>query len=110
MQLSEPKQQFINAWGTMASNWGISRSMAQVHAILLSSSVPLNTNQIMDELQISRGSANTNLRELMDWELIWKIHKSGERLEYFEAEKDPWKIFKYIARAKKRKEIDPLLV
>ncbi len=109
MGIQEAKTKFIFAWGTMASDWGISRSMAQVHAILLTSGTPLNTEEVMEQLKISRGSANMNLRDLIDWGLISKVHIAGERVEYFEAEKDPWKIFKKIAGMKKRREIDPLL-
>lgn len=107
--LNDAKQRFVNGWGTMASEWGISRSMAQVHAILLVSNKALTTDEIMSELNISRGGANTNLHDLLDWNLIWRVHKTGERIEYFEAEKDPWKIFRHISKMKKRREIDPLL-
>ncbi|MCH2230608.1 MAG: transcriptional regulator [Crocinitomicaceae bacterium] len=82
--------------------------MAQVHALLLTSKNALDTDQIMDELSISRGSANMNLRELMVWNLIYKVSKTGDRKEYFEAEKDMWEVMKRIAKERKRREIEPL--
>ena len=79
MKLKEAKEQFIHAWGTLGSNWGINKTMAQVHALLLVSPDPLSAEEIMAELNISRGNANMNLRELIEWGIVNKIHKSGER-------------------------------
>lgn len=109
MKFSEAKKQFIQTWGTLASEWGINRSMAQVHALLLISPKPLSTEEVMDELSISRGSANMNLRELMSWDLISKVLEPGDRKEYFEAEKDIWEIARRIAKERKRKELEPVL-
>ena len=109
MELAEAKDQFIQTWGKLASEWGINRSMAQVHALLLISPEALSTEQIMEQLQISRGSANMNLRELMTWDLISKVLKAGDRKEYFEAEKDIWEVAKRVAKERKRREIEPVL-
>ena len=105
----EAKQGFISQWGTLGSSWGINRTMAQIHALLMVSAEPLTTQDAMDELQISRGNANTNLRELVSWGLISKITYPSDRKEYFEAEKDVWKIFCIVARERKRREIEPAL-
>ena len=88
MQLPEAKQKFIEAWGKLGSEWGINRTMAQVHALLLISPEALTTEDVMESLQISRGNANMNLGALIDWGLIEKRMKRGERIEFFEAEKD----------------------
>jgi len=109
MELQEAKQSFIQTWGKLASEWGINRSMAQVHALLLISADPLPTEDIMADLQISRGNANMNLRELMTWDLINKVLKAGDRKEYFEAEKDIWEVAKRVAKERKRREIEPVL-
>ena len=109
MELKEAKYQFIQTWGKLASEWGINRSMAQVHALLLISAEPLSTEEIMAELQISRGNVNMNLRELMTWDLISKVLKAGDRKEYFEAEKDIWEVAKRVAKERKRREIEPVL-
>lgn len=106
-QLNEAKDDFITQWGAMGSSWGINRTMAQVHALLLVSTEPLATDAIMEELKISRGNANTNLRDLVGWGLIRSVIRKGERKEYFEAEKDVWKVFCMVARERKRREIDP---
>lgn len=109
MKLTEAKKQFIQAWGTLGSEWGINRTMAQVHSLLLISSSALCTEDIMEELNISRGNANMNLRELMNWTLISKELIPGDRKEYFVAEKDIWEIARIIARERKRREIEPVL-
>jgi DNA-binding transcriptional regulator GbsR (MarR family) len=109
VNLAEAKKQFIQTWGTLGSEWGINRSMAQVHALLLISNKPLCTEDIMEELNISRGNANMNLRDLINWTLISKELVPGDRKEYFVAEKDIWEIARIIARERKRREIEPVL-
>ncbi|HEX8546167.1 MAG TPA: transcriptional regulator [Cytophagaceae bacterium] len=109
MTFEEGKKQFIQAWGTIGSEWGINRTMAQVHALLLISPNARDTENIMEELSISRGNANMNLRELMNWGLISKELVPGDRKEYFIAEKDIWEIARIIARERKRREIEPIL-
>lgn len=109
MKVQQAKQQFIQTWGRLGSEWGINRTMAQVHALLLISDEPLGTEDIMDQLSISRGNANMNLRDLLNWNLIYKDHVPGDRKEYFKAEKDIWEITKRIARERKKREIEPVL-
>ncbi len=109
MNLTEAKKQFIQTWGTLGSEWGINRTMAQVHALLLISPNALCTEDIMEQLNVSRGNANMNLRELMNWTLISKELVPGDRKEYFVAEKDIWEIARIIARERKRREIEPVL-
>ncbi len=109
MELKEAKDKFIHTWGTLATQWGINRTMAQIHALLLLSPKSMNADEIMADLQISRGNVNMNLRDLMDWGLIYKQLLPGERKEYFIAEKDIWKVAKQIAKERRRREIGPLI-
>ena len=109
MELKEAREKFVEAWGTFGSAWGINRSMAQVHALLLISTDPLSTEDVMEQLNISRGNANMNLRALIDWNLVRRVLKSGERREFFEAEKDVWKVATHITRERKKRELEPLV-
>lgn len=108
MKLEEAKQRFVEAWGTLGTNWGINRTMAQIHALLLVTDEALTTDQIMEILNISRGNANMNLRALIDWGLAERKVKLGERVEYFSGEKDIWKVAVKIIRERRKREIDPL--
>ena len=103
------RDEFIAQWGALGSAWGINRTMAQIHALLMISPRPLSTDDIMADLQISRGNAHTNLRELTGWGLIRSVIRKGERKEFFEAEKDVWKIFCIVTRERKRREIRPAI-
>ena len=109
MELAEAKQKFIEAWGKLGSEWGINRTMAQVHALLLISAEALTTEEIMETLSISRGNANMTLRDLINWGLIEKKHKAGERKEYFYAEKDTWNIARQVVKERRKRELDPVL-
>ena len=103
------KDEFIAQWGALGSTWGINRTMAQIHALLMVSSSPLSTDDVMAELRISRGNANTNLRDLVGWGLVRSVVRKGERKEFFESEKDVWKMFCTIVRERKRREIRPAI-
>ncbi len=107
--LHESQERFIALWGQMASSWGIPRSMAEVHALLYLSDTTLNTDDVMARLDISRGSASMTLRSLLDWGVISRVHRRGDRKEYFSAEQDVWKLFRMILRERKKREIEPLL-
>lgn len=108
MEVEEAKRQFVQIWGNLGTQWGINRSMAQVHALLLASAEPISTEDIMEKLQISRGNANMNVRELITWNLIYRESIPGERKEFFRAEKDIWVVAKRIMQERKRREIEPL--
>ena len=109
MELKEAREKFIEAWGAFGSAWGINRSMAQMHALLLISADPLSTEDVMEQLNISRGNANMNIRALIDWSLVRRVLKAGERREFFEAEKDVWKVATHITRERKKRELEPLI-
>jgi DNA-binding transcriptional regulator GbsR (MarR family) len=109
MEIKEGKEKFIESWGKMASDWGINRTMAQVHALLLVAPESLTADEVMEQLDISRGNANMNIRALMDWGLVHKSLKQGERKEYFFAEKDMWIVVTKIIIQRKKKELEPML-
>ena len=108
MKLEEATRNFVEAWGTLGTNWGINRTMAQIHALLMVSEQPLSTDEIMEILDISRGNANMNTRALIDWGLAERKIKLGERMEFFVGEKDIWKVAVKIIRERRKREIDPL--
>ena len=109
MQFNEAKNKFIQTWGALGSQWGINKTMAQIHALLMVSADAVSMEEIMDELHISRGNASMNLRALMDWGIVYKEYKQGERREFFTAEKDLDELAVKIARERSKREIKPAL-
>ena len=105
--LEQAREEFVSQWGALGKAWGINPTMAQIHALLMVSVEPLSTDQIMEKLQISRGNAHGNLRDLVGWGLIRSVIRPGERKELFAAEKDVWKMFCVVARERRRREIEP---
>jgi len=100
---------FIRRWGEMGQTWGINRTMAEIHAFLYITGMPQCTDDVMERLNISRGNASMSLRALCDWGIIRRLHKRGERREYFESLSDVWEMFSIIAAERKRREMDPVL-
>ena len=109
MQYQEGKAKFIDTWGDLGTRWGVSRTMAQVHAVLLLSPSPLCAEDIMVELAISRGNVSMRLNMLQEWDIISKLAVPGDRREFYLAEKDMWKVLKRIIQHRKQKELDPML-
>lgn len=108
MEYQEKKQKFVQTWGALGSSWGISKTMAQIHALLLISPDSLSAEDIMEELSISRGNVNMNVRGLIEWGLVEKDLKLGERKEFFKADKDVERFARAIARERLKKEIEPV--
>ncbi|WP_176521573.1 GbsR/MarR family transcriptional regulator [Longimonas halophila] len=98
----------VTFWGEMASQWGINRTMAQIHARLFCADAPMNTDEIMEALDISRGNANMNLRSLTEWRLVSKQHLPGSRKDYYEADTDVWRITARIIEERQRRELQPV--
>ena len=101
-------EEFVRLWGEMATHWGINRTMAQIHALLYGLDRPLDTDEIMARLDISRGNANMNLRSLVEWDLVRKVPMAGSRKDFYAAEGDIWKVAATIIEQRQRREIAPV--
>jgi len=108
-QLSGPVERFVLHWGEMGTSWGVNRSVAQIHALLYLSDVPLTAEDIADSLGMARSNVSTSLRELLGWNLIRRVHSMGDRRDYYEAEADMFEMVRRIALGRKAREIDPAL-
>ena len=109
MKYAEAKAELIQAWGILGHNWGLNKTMAQIHALLMISPQPLSTEDIMQELNISRGNANMNIRALLDWNIVYRLLVPGERKEYFKAEKDIWTLARQVVKERRKRELEPIL-
>ena len=106
--LTQGQERFIALWGDMGARWGVPRSMTELHAMLYIVGESMNTDEIMKKLSISRGNASMTLRTLLDWGIVTRSHKRDDRKDYYTAEQDVWKLFSTVARARKRRELEPL--
>ncbi len=106
---TETVQRFVEAWGAMGSLWGINRSVARVHALLMAHEEPLSLEQIADQLQMSKGNASMSLRELRTFGVVRQVEVPGDRRDFYVTEPDVWTMFFRILRERKRREFDPAL-
>jgi DNA-binding transcriptional regulator GbsR (MarR family) len=110
MKLKDAKDKFIQTWGQLGVNWGICKTMGQIHGLLLTENNPISADDIMERLQISRGNTNINLHSLLDWGLVYKVPKpEGCRKDLYIAEKDMSKVFRQIIKMRKKKELEPMM-
>jgi HTH-type transcriptional regulator, glycine betaine synthesis regulator len=103
-------RQFVEHWGVMARSWGINASMGELFALLYITGADWTAEDLRERLRVSRGNVSMNLRELINWGVVHKVHRQGERREYYRAELDVWTLFRRILRERKRRELDPTLV
>jgi DNA-binding transcriptional regulator GbsR (MarR family) len=103
------EEKFVELWRSMSSLWGISPTMAQIHGLLYITGAALSMDDIMSRLTISRGNVSMNLSKLVEWGLIRRVHRRGDRRDYYESLSDVWEMFTLVAAQRKRREIDPIL-
>lgn len=108
-ELDKALDRFVQEWGRMSSNWGINRTMAQIHALLFVTSKPFTMDEICDKLAISRGNASMSLRGLIDWGVIKRSRPKGERHDYYQSDTDAITMVAQVLRERKRREFDPTL-
>src|ERR1700751_2133685 len=108
-RLQEVEDQFVDLWRTMSSLWGISPTMAAIHGLLYITGAALAMADIMARLGISRGNVSMNLSKLVEWGLVRRVHKRGDRQEDYESLSDGGEMFPLVASQRKRREIDPIL-
>ncbi len=108
-QLDGIEEEFVTLWRSMSSLWGISPTMAEIHGLLYITGAALSMDDIMARLQISRGNVSMNLSTLTAWGLVRRVHRRGDRRDYYESLSDVWEMFTLVAAQRKRREIDPIL-
>jgi len=103
----ETLRDFVEAWGAMGSLWGINRSVARVHALLMASEEPLSLDEIAERLQMSKGNASMSLRDLRTFGVVRQVEAPGDRRDFYVTEPDVWTMFFRILSERKRREFDP---
>jgi DNA-binding transcriptional regulator GbsR (MarR family) len=98
---------FVLHWGEMGTRWGVSRTVAQIHALLFYLGRPMNAEEISAVLQVARSNVSTSLRELQNWTLIKVTHLAGDRRDHFETAQDPWELLRILVKERKKREFDP---
>ncbi len=105
--LSASVTKFVLHWGDLGSQWGVNRSVAQIHALLYLSERPLTAETIADLLGLARSNVSNSIKELLGWGLIHRVPVLGDRRDHLAAETDIWEIVTRIAKGRKAREIDP---
>ncbi len=109
-ELTPSLRRFVLHWGEMGARWGVNRTVAQVHALLLVSEAPLTAEAIAETLAVARSNVSVSLRELQAWGLARVVHELGDRRDHFQTTRDVWEMFQIILEGRKRREVDPTLL
>ena len=106
-EISPAIERFILHWGDMGATWGVNRSVAQIHALLIVSEQPRHAEEIAEILKLARSNVSNSLKELTSWDLVRRVPIRGERRDHFEAVGDVWEMVSRIVEMRKAREIDP---
>ena len=100
---------FVLHWGEMGTRWGVSRTVAQLHALLFLLGRPMHAEEMAEILQVARSNISNSIRELQNWDLVRVVHLAGDRRDHFETAQDPWELMRILVRERKEREFDPTL-
>ena len=107
--MNQAIQNLVVHWGEMGSRWGISRTVAQIHALLYFTARPMAADEIVEALGVARSHVSNSLKELQQWGVVSPVHILGDRREHFQSLKDVWQMFEILLDERKRREVDPIL-
>ncbi|MFM5932426.1 MAG: GbsR/MarR family transcriptional regulator [Novosphingobium sp.] len=93
----------------MGSQWGVNRSVSQVHALLYLSDRPLHAEEICEALGLARSNVSTALKELQGYRIVRRTHVAGDRRDHFVAESDLWELLTNVVTERKWREVDPTI-
>ena len=102
-------ERFVLQWGDLGGQWGVNRSVAQMHALLCLAGRPLHADDIVDKLGLARSNVSNSLKEMQTWRLIRRVQVAGDRRDHFKAETNLWEIAARSAKGRKAREIDPAI-
>jgi DNA-binding transcriptional regulator GbsR (MarR family) len=109
MKLPPLIQSFVLHFGEMGSRWGINRTVGQIYAVLFVADRPLNADDLVELLGLSRGGVSMGLKELQSWNLVQMRHLPADRRDHFTTPEDVWAIMRTLVEERKKREIDPTL-
>jgi len=109
MQMDPVMEKLVLHWGEMGARWGVSRMVAQIHALLYFSPRPLTADEMVAALGVARSHVSNSLKELQSWGVVRVLHVPGDRREHFQSIKEVWQLFEILLDERKRRELDPTL-
>ena len=87
----EAKLQFVDKLCLLTEEWGQPRIAGQIMGWLMICDPPHQSfSELVDRLQVSKGSVSNMTRLLLRSGLIEKVRISGERAAYFRIKTDAW--------------------
>ena len=108
-RLAPAIERFVLSWGDLGDQWGVNRSVSQIHGLLYLSETALTAEDISERLGMARSNVSNSLKELLTWNLIRRVPVMGDRRDHYEAETDIWEIAQRIAAGRKERELDPAI-
>jgi len=105
-QLDEARQHFIQGMSRISHFWGFPKAMGAIYGAIYLSPQPLSLDEIVAQVEVTKGSVSTNVRTLERLNMVHKKLLLGDRKDYYVAEADFWKIVRSVLRQREQSEFD----
>lgn len=92
--LTQAEDVFLNKINPICKKFGLNHLMAHLYTILYFSNDPLSLDDMTERLNISKGSASTNIRALERYGAVKRVWVKGSRKDYYEADTNLSKLIK----------------
>ena len=109
-ELAQARSLGIETCGRIAAFWGFTRTMGRAFGLLYLAPEPMQRSEVQKQLDISAGNASMTLSALVRWGVVKKLRRPGERIDFYEAESDFWKMISGVLNERERREIEAAVV
>ncbi|WP_119072177.1 GbsR/MarR family transcriptional regulator [Aggregatilinea lenta] len=99
----------LEGLGLLASYFGFSKVVGQLFGALLLSPRPLNLDEMMEELGISKASVSMNLRSLEHMGIVHEVWIKDDRRKYYRPESDFWRIMTNVLSSRELRDVNQAL-
>jgi HTH-type transcriptional regulator, glycine betaine synthesis regulator len=100
--LRQTELHVADAVGRLMEFWGFKRPMGRIWALLYLAPDPLGALALAERLKMSASAVGLTLGELLEWGVVHKAWRPGERRYFFTAETS---IFKLVRRVLREREL-----
>jgi len=104
--LINARENFIQGMSRISQFWGFPKAMGAIFAVIYLSPVPTTLEQLVEAVNVSKGTVSTNVRSLERLGMIHKHIQIGDRKDYYFAETNFWQIVRGILKEREKNEFD----
>lgn len=104
--IRKARKRVIEAIGKNMDLYGVTLSVGHLYGMLFFSDKPMTLDQMGKEMEMSKTSMSTGVRQLLDLKMVHRVWEKGSRKDLYEAETDWHQTFTDYFAIKWRKAVE----